>query len=111
MMRIEEPMNAEINKITHELKENILKKYDLQEMRLFGSSVRGDRKPESDIDIFICLSDVNRKIEEDLFDTAYDMELKYGYTIDVLVFDRTIHDGVNTALPVYQNILNESILI
>jgi len=104
-------MDTEIRKIVYELKEKITKKYNLQEMRLFGSSARGDRKRESDIDIFICLSEINRKIEEDLFDTAYDLELKYGYTIDLFVFDKTINEGINAYLPVYQNIQNESITI
>jgi len=104
-------VDIKIRKIVDELKENISNKYDLQEMRLFGSTVRGDRRKESDIDIFIRLSEVNRKIEEDLFDTAYDFELKYGYTIDLFVFDNTINEGVNAHIPVYQNILKEGILI
>lgn len=104
-------MDIEIRKIVKELKENISQKYNLKEMRLFGSSGRGDRRKESDIDIFIRLSEVNRKIEEELFDTAYYFELKYGYTIDLFVFDNTINEGVNAHIPVYQNIRKEGILI
>lgn len=104
-------MDKEIRKIVDELKENISNKYDLQEMRLFGSTVRGNRSKESDIDIFVCLSKVTRRIEEDLFDTAYDLELKYGYTIDLFVFDNTIYEGINASLPVYQNIRKEGISI
>jgi len=48
-------MDSEIQKIVSELKETISKKYDLQELRLFGSSARGERKKDSDIDIFVCL--------------------------------------------------------
>jgi uncharacterized protein len=104
-------MDTEIRKIVNELKKKISKKYTLQEMRLFGSSARGDSETESDIDIFVCLSEINRKVEEDLFDTAYDLELKYGYTIDLFVFDKTINEGINAYLPVYQNIQNESISV
>jgi len=102
-------MHSEIHKIAHELKATISKKYQLQELRLFGSSARGDRTRESDIDVFVCLAQVNRTIEEDLFDMAYDLELKYGYSIDILVFDTSIHEGVNSYLPVYQNIVKEGI--
>lgn len=104
-------MDIEIRKIVEKLKKNISQKYNLQEMRLFGSSGRGNRRKESDIDIFIRLSEVNRKIEEDLFDTAYDFELKYGYTIDLFIFDNTINEGINAYIPVYQNIRKEGILI
>ena len=102
-------MDKEIRNIVNELKRNISNKYDLLEILLFGSTAREDRKKESDIDIFIRLSEVNRKIEEDLFDTAYDLELKYGYTIDLFVFDNTIDDGINAYIPVYQNIRKEGI--
>jgi len=104
-------MDSQVKKIVNELKAIISKKYQLKELRLFGSSARGDRTNESDIDVFVCLAKVNRKIEEDLFDMAYDLELKYGYTIDIFVFDTSIHEGVNSYLPVYRNILKEGIAI
>ncbi len=104
-------MKENIKKITKELKKKISQKYNLQEMRLFGSSGRGTRNKDSDIDVFLRLPEINREIEEDLFDTAYDFELKYGYTIDLFVFDNTINKGINAHIPVYQNILKEGILI
>ena len=104
-------MNKKIKKIVEELKHNISLKHNLHEMRLFGSAGRGDNTKESDIDIFVRLSEVNRKIEEELFDTAYDFELKYGYTIDLFVFDDTINEGINAHIPVYQNILKEGVII
>jgi len=45
-------------------------------MKIFGSSTHGDRRADSDIDVFIHLPHVNRLIEEQLFDIAYDFELK-----------------------------------
>lgn len=104
-------MESQIHKIVNELKANISKKYRLIELRLFGSSARGDRTNESDIDVFVCLDRVNRTIEEDLFDMAYELELKYGYTIDIFVFDTSIQQGINSQLPVYRNILKEGVAI
>jgi len=80
-------------------------------LRVFGSSARGDRKKESDIDVFVCLSNVNRKIEEDLFDMAYELELKYDCIIDLFVFDQSVYEGVNSYIPVYRNILKEGVSI
>jgi len=102
-------MDQHIRKIVNELKEKISKKYDLHEMMLFGSTSRGDRILESDIDVFVCLSKVNREIEEDLFDTAYELELKYNCVIDLFVFDKKIYDGVYAQIPLYRNILREGI--
>lgn len=104
-------MDQKIKKIVNELKENISNKYNLHEMRIFGSTARGDRLHESDIDVFVCLFEVNREIEEDLFDTAYELELKYDCVIDLFVFDEKIHEGVNAQLPIYQNILKEGIYV
>jgi len=104
-------MHYKIRKIVDELKENISKKYNLKELRVFGSSARGDRKKDSDIDVFVCLSNVNRKIEEDLFDIAYELELKYDCIIDLFVFDQSVYEGVNSYIPVCRNILKEGVSI
>ena len=80
-------MKKKIEQIVGELKDRIAGKYSIKEMRVFGSSARGDRKPESDIDVLVHLSHVNRQIEEDLFDMAYDLELKHDCLIDVIVVD------------------------
>lgn len=104
-------MDHQIRKIVSELKENISNKYKLHEIRLFGSTARGDRTLGSDIDVFVCLKKVDREIEEDLFDTAYELELKYDCVIDLFVFDENIHQGVNAQLPIYQNILKEGISV
>lgn len=99
-------MDQKIKKIVTELKKSISLKYDLQEMYLFGSNARGDNSPDSDIDVFVCLSKVNRTIEEDLFDKAYELELKYDCVIDIFVFDK---NGVYAQLPIYQNVLKDGI--
>ena len=104
-------MEQKIRKIINELKENISNKYKLQEMRIFGSTARGERTLDSDIDIFVCLAEVNREIEEDLFDIAYELELKYDCIIDIFVFDEKIRSGVYAQLPIYQNILKEGIFV
>ena len=80
-------------------------------MRVFGSSARGDRRVDSDIDIFIQLSQVNRKIEEDLFDIAYELELKYDCLIDLIVFSEQSLKEKCAKAPIYQKILSEGTVI
>ena len=43
-------MNIRTKKIVEELKRRIIEKYKLQDIRIFGSSVRGEQREDSDID-------------------------------------------------------------
>lgn len=104
-------MQQTIHKIAEELKSNISEKYKLRELKIFGSSARGDRRADSDIDVFILLPEVNREIEENLFDMAYDLELKYDCLIDLLVFDEELLKGRFVSAPIFKEILNEGLIV
>lgn len=93
--------------VSKQFKENVEKKYKHVEMKLFGSSARGDQTKGSDIDIMISLPQVNRDIEEDLFDIAYDLELEYDCVIDVIVIPQNIKNNI----PIYHHIKKEGIPI
>ena len=104
-------MEQFIYKIVKELKKKISEKYELHEMRIFGSSIHGDRRIDSDIDVFVHLPHVNRKIEENLFDIAYELELKYDCLIDLIIFgDESIREGYARA-PIYQKVLAEGMVV
>ena len=100
-------MKKKIEQIVRELKDRISEKYSIKEMRVFGSSARGDRNPESDIDVWVHLSHVSRQIEEDLFDMAYDMELKHDCLIDIIVVDDRGLSGAQGPAPIYEKIRAE----
>ncbi len=104
-------MDKQTNDILIELKNKISQKYELTEMRLFGSKARGESDSHSDIDIFVRISDVNRTIEEDIFDLAYEAELRHGCLIDIFVFDDKALSGIRFWTPVYQKILREGLII
>ena len=96
-----------IGVIAKQFKQAVEKKYNVIEMKLFGSSARGKHTRHSDIDIMVKLPKVNRRIEEDLFNMAYDLELEYECVIDVIV----IPIDFNNNIPIYQNIEKEGIVI
>jgi len=96
-----------IHQITSLFKEVVKKKYNISDLKLFGSSARGDFSTTSDIDIMVQLPKVNRAVEEDLFNIAYDLELKYECLIDVIVLPQNL----KSSIPLYQNILKEGIAI
>lgn len=100
-------MTKRIEKITRKFKKAVQKKYSVIEMKLFGSSARGDSGKSSDIDIMVRLSKVDRSIEEDLFNIAYDLELEYDCVIDVIVLPQDI----DRYRLFYENVKKDGILV
>jgi len=100
-----------IEQIVTELKQRVTAKYPVLEMRVFGSVARGEDTPDSDIDIFVRLPTVTRHIEEDLFDTAYEIELKYNCLIDMIILADSMLRTYAEQVPIYQNIIREGILL
>ncbi len=104
-------MDERSTMIASELKSKISSKYPLIEMRVFGSTARGDRSKESDIDVFIRLSTVNRELEDNLFDIAYDLELKYDCLIDLIVLsDENLADSHPKPM-IYRDMMKEGIAV
>ncbi|MHB9031283.1 MAG: nucleotidyltransferase family protein [Candidatus Latescibacterota bacterium] len=96
-----------VERVTKQFKQTVEKKYNIIEIKLFGSSARGDYSEASDIDIMVKLPKANRNIEEDLFNIAYDLELEYDCLIDVIVFS----ENMENKIPLYQNIKKEGVAI
>jgi len=104
-------MDRDREKIVEELRERIADQYQIREIRVFGSSVRGDTRKESDIDVWVCLAELNREIEERLFDIAYDMELKYDCLIDLIAVSEQDLAGKIGIAPIQKNILSEGVAV
>ena len=104
-------MDKKTQKIAKELKDNICSKYAVEELKVFGSSARDDRRKDSDIDIYVLIPEVSRKVEEDLYDIAYDLELKYDCLIDLIVFDKQALDGKFASAPIYEKVLSEGLSV
>jgi predicted nucleotidyltransferase len=93
--------------ITKQFRQTVESKYDVIEMKLFGSFARGDYSRMSDIDLMVRLPRVDRSIEEDLFNIAYDLELEYDCVIDVIVLPQNLGNNIM----IYHNIQKEGIAI
>jgi predicted nucleotidyltransferase len=93
--------------IAKQFRQAVGDKYKIIEMKLFGSFARGDYSKTSDIDLMVILPEVNRSIEENLFNIAYDLELQHDCVIDVIVLPQNFNNNI----PVYQNILKEGIAV
>lgn len=104
-------VTPQITQILQELKRTVTAKYALSDMRLFGSTVRGEATKDSDIDIFLQFPHLTRAMEEDVYNMAYALELKYDCVIDVILLSDSIINTHSTHLPIYQNILQEGVQV
>lgn len=104
-------INSNINNILYELKQAVSSKYTVNDMRLFGSNARGDATEESDIDIFIQMADLTKDVEQDVYNMAYDLELKYDCLINVTLLSDSVVKTHASHLPIYRNILHEGVPI
>lgn len=90
----------------------ILKKqFPVQEVRLFGSKVRGTDDAESDIDLLVLTS---RKIDwrerRKMTGALLDLELKYGVVLSLLVIpEPEWRKGLVTVLPIHGEIKEQGI--
>ena len=95
----------------NEFKQAVAAKYALSDMRLFGSNARGDATEDSDIDIFLQVAHLTKDMEQDVYNMAYALELKYDCLIDVIVLSDTVVNTHATHLPIYHNILREGVRV
>lgn len=55
-------------------------------MRLFGSKARGEASPDSDIDVFIVLREVDWQIEREIYDLCFEIGLEHDVLISPIIF-------------------------
>lgn len=86
----------------------------LKKIILYGSYARGDNRDDSDIDIMIltALSDDEiRKIEDKVYDIAFDYELSDRVQISVNIRNEDHFNYWLGALPYYDNVEKEGIVL
>lgn len=72
----------EISNILHKHKEELLQKYKVTDIGLFGSIVRGEQKEISDVDILV---DFEKPIGWDVVDLADYLEVILGVKVDLVL--------------------------
>jgi predicted nucleotidyltransferase len=111
LIHLEVHMEPRVLLIIEKLRARIAHKYTIRDLRVFGSWVRGDSRTGSDIDVLVCLSELDRTIEEDLFNMAYDLELEYDCLIDLIAISERDLKGRIGAAPIYEMILSEGVMV
>lgn len=86
----------------------------LTKVILYGSYARGDYKENSDIDIMVLTTltdDEIERIENSIFELAFDFEIKYGIDISVIVKNEEHFEYWLGALPFYDSVNKEGIVL
>ena len=99
-------LKDKVKAIAKQFRQIIESRYNVIEIKLFGSYARGDYSKVSDIDLMVRLPEVDRAIEEDLFNIAYDLELEHDCVIDVIVLPKNSDN-----IPIYRNIQKEGLAV
>lgn len=86
--------------------------YRLIDFRVFGSKVRGEASPDSDIDVMIELEDYTPEIESTVDDIVYEINLAYDCFISTVIFSRKeLEEGPMTESPLYKAIEREGLRV
>ncbi|MCK4765295.1 MAG: nucleotidyltransferase domain-containing protein [Candidatus Aminicenantes bacterium] len=108
-------MNEEsIKRSVSELKSLLSSRFgDEVELYLFGSVVREDYHPESDIDILVLFPGrVDTALKEEIIDLAYSIELRNDVVFGIVVRSKAFWASAQAAaMPFHQNLQREAMLI
>lgn len=86
----------------------------LSKVILYGSYARGDYRENSDIDIMVLTTLTDTEIEKEekrIFDLAFDFMMEYGVDISVIVKNESHFNYWLGALPFYDNIEKEGVVL
>jgi predicted nucleotidyltransferase len=99
--------------IVREFQKRVRAVFPEAEFVLFGSTVRGERREYSDIDILIILDrEVNTKLKEQIYDIGYDLELENDVILGSLIESRAFWESdLAQAMPLKQNVDREGVKI
>ena len=85
---------------------------ELIDFRVYGSRARGDNDEFSDMDIFVEVLSLDKKIKEDIADISWEVGLKNLLVISPLIFSKDeIENSPLRVSPIVKNIYDQGIRI
>ncbi len=81
-------MSASISDVVRRLVNGLGPGTEVVRVYAYGSRVRGDAHPESDLDLLVELQEVTRTARRQILDRAWEVSLEEGYVVSVIVVSR-----------------------
>ena len=104
------PLLPNEKKALNALKNILEEKYNILDLRIYGSKAKGTDVQGSDIDIMIVLEDHSSAIASEIDDLIFDINLKYDCLISALYFGRNeLESGPLAESPIYKKIMQEGV--
>lgn len=98
-----------------ELKSRLQDKFGdhLKRFIVFGSYIRGDNTPESDIDVFVTFDkEIDWKFKKEVLKISFDVELEYEVVLDVKMYSEyEILHTIAGATPFVENVFREGVAV
>lgn len=82
------------------------------DLRVFGSRAWGDAREDSDLDVFIMVTELDRSIREKIHDLAWEVGFEHDRIISTFVVTQTqIQSGAVGASPLLSKVLAEGVVV
>ncbi len=92
------------------LKSILQKKYELLDLKIYGSKAQASDSPESDLDVMIVLKNLTHDIESEIDDLIFDINIEHDCLITAIFFSQEeLQVGSMSESPIYKKILQEGI--
>jgi predicted nucleotidyltransferase len=103
-------MNATDLAIARELRRRLAQRVEIEDFRVFGSRARGEATPDSDLDIYLVVTELNPALRRWIDEIAWEVGFERDRVISTLVTTRRdLEQGPFGAQPVVLTIEREGI--
>ena len=103
-------MTAADREIAQELRQRLAQGVQIEDFRVFGSRVRGEATPESDLDIYLVVTELTPALRRWIDEVAWEVGFDKDRVISTLVTTRRgLEQGPFGAQPVVRTIEREGI--
>jgi predicted nucleotidyltransferase len=106
------PILPNEKKALDELKIGLYKRYELLDLKIYGSKAKGFDTPESDLDVMVVLKNLSPLIESEIDDLIFEINIENDCLITAIFFDQEeLEVGPLSESPIYKKITQEGIAL